>query len=200
MMPRAGCHSRLGCWLRQLIVTVDRHAVAGQVEALAALPARPEDRRHDRGAGRPAVGRQRRVGGDVPGLRGDGVLAVARAFEAEREFAGRARPRRRRDREDRVRPGRGDAPPAALDLAAPEFRGGEILFEQAPGREERGRSSQPSTRFSGTRSKQTLAGVAVHELVQRRVARRALRRVAELQDVLGGVLRVELEGMRTPIP
>ena len=43
------------------------------------------------------------------------------------------------------------------------------------------------------------AGVAMHELVQRRVARRALRRVAELQDVFGGVLRAQLEGVDGPL-
>ena len=42
------------------------------------------------------------------------------------------------------------------------------------------------------------AVVAVDELVQRRVGRRALRRIAELQDVLGGVLRAEVEVMRRP--
>src|SRR2546423_1649237 len=43
-----------------------------------------------------------------------------------------------------------------------------------------------------------LAAVAVHELVQRRVARRTLRRIAELQDVLGCVVGAELEGVRGP--
>ena len=43
------------------------------------------------------------------------------------------------------------------------------------------------------------AAVAVPELEQRRVARRALGRLAELQDVLGGVLRVQLELVDGPL-
>ena len=34
--------------------------------------------------------------------------------------------------------------------------------------------------------------------MQRRVRRRTLRRLADLQDVLGGVLRVQLEGVHRP--
>ena len=41
--------------------------------------------------------------------------------------------------------------------------------------------------------------MAVDELVQRGVGRRAVRRVAELKDVLGGVLRVHVENMGGPL-
>src|SRR5271166_473601 len=44
-----------------------------------------------------------------------------------------------------------------------------------------------------------LAAMAMHELVQGRVARRAVRRIAELQNVLGRVLRAQLEGVRRPL-
>jgi hypothetical protein len=44
-----------------------------------------------------------------------------------------------------------------------------------------------------------LAGVAMHELVQRRVARRSIRRFAQLQNVFGGVLRAQLEGVDRPL-
>src|ERR1700694_6047066 len=113
-------------------VALDRHAVARQVEALAVLPVRPEDRRDMHWAGRPAVPWQRRVALHIPWLRGDWVLAIARALKPKTELQRGVWPRRCGDRDDHVRPVAGDVrpvagvvPPAALGLAAAEFRRGE---------------------------------------------------------------------------
>ena len=57
-------------------------------------------------------------------------MTVAAALEAESEFVGRVRSLRRSDRDGRVRPGGFDVTPLALDLAPPEFRGGEIRCEE----------------------------------------------------------------------
>src|SRR5438270_101517 len=91
-----------GVFVSPLVVALDREPVAGQVEALASLPARAEDRGHDQAAGRPAIRRQRPFAGDVPGTPRHGALAVAGAFEAEPVLRRGPRPLGRRDGDDGV--------------------------------------------------------------------------------------------------
>src|SRR6218665_2888157 len=71
-----------------VVMAFDREAIAGQVQALAALPVRPKNRRKDGFAGRPLGERKRPVARYVPGLGCHRVLTIAATFEAEAILVG----------------------------------------------------------------------------------------------------------------
>src|SRR5438128_1077869 len=95
-----------------LRVPYGAHAVAGQVQAGTVLPIRPEDSRNAGATARPAIERKWLIGFRLPGPRRRRLLGIVGAVEAKPPFLRRAIACRRRDGDQRERPGNLAEPPS----------------------------------------------------------------------------------------
>lgn len=135
------------------IVAFHREPIDRPVKTRAALPLGTKNRRHDRLAGRPRSESKRRVRARVPRLRRRGKGSIAGKFEPEGVTGRRVGALGRRYFNDGPWPRGGKMFPSRLRFAKAEIRPGAVLLECPQARRCDAVHGQPSTRFSGTRSK-----------------------------------------------
>jgi hypothetical protein len=112
-----------------VVMALNRHAITGQIKAMAAFPIGAKDcGYHDRTRG-PLRRSQRPAVQNVPRLRRHRALAVAGALKPEAKLHWRPGPLWRRYRNNSEWPVRAHMPPPAIDLAAPELNGGKIVTQ-----------------------------------------------------------------------